>query len=63
MTSQTPKDLLSHHELLGFTRRTIAGDQVALRASSAKVTDKARFRPSDDGNTGNGDPKSSSNAS
>lgn len=36
MKPRNPKDLLSERELLGFVRR--AGDQVAHRAGSAKVT-------------------------
>jgi hypothetical protein len=36
MTKQSPRDRLAGRELLGFVRR--GGDQVAERASSAKVT-------------------------
>ena len=38
MTCKKPKELLSDLELIGFARRSSGGDQVARRASSAKVT-------------------------
>jgi hypothetical protein len=38
MTGGKPKQLLTDHELMGFTQRLGDGSQVVRRASSAKVT-------------------------
>ena len=59
MNERTPKDLLSRKDLLGFTRRIVAGDQVALRASSAKVTVKTNFKPTVDREAAESGPPSS----
>ena len=36
--AKTPKALLADQELIGFARAACSGDQIARRASSAKVT-------------------------
>jgi hypothetical protein len=43
-TERKPKDLLADRELIGFARRHDTDGQVVQRASSAKVTEKARLR-------------------
>ena len=59
MNEPTPKDLLSRKDLLGFTRRAVAGDQVAFRASSAKVFLKTNLRPTVDREAAESGPSSS----